>query len=52
MQPLKSVSGVLIVGPPSIHDFHNDYDFCALCSTYQCRGRIASLTEDVRDPRA
>jgi len=52
MQPLKSVSGVLIVGPPSSHDFHNDYDFCSLCSTYQCRGRIASLTEDVRGSHA
>lgn len=52
MQPLKSVSGVLMIGPPSIHDFHNDYDFCELCSTYQCRGRIASLSEDVRAPHA
>jgi len=51
MQPLKSVSGVLVIGPPSIHEFHNDFDFCALCSTYQCRGRIASLTEGGHDPR-
>lgn len=49
MQPLKSVSGVLMVGSASSHEFHNDYDFCALCSTYQCRDRIASLTEDDRD---
>jgi hypothetical protein len=49
MQPLKSVSGVLMVGPASSHDFHNDYDFCALCSTYQCRSRIASLTDTDRD---
>jgi len=49
MQPLKSVSGVLVVGSPAIHEFHNDFDFCALCSTYQCRGRIASLTDSGRD---
>jgi hypothetical protein len=51
MQPLKSVSGVLVIGPPSIHEFHNDFDFCALCSTYQCRGRIASLTDAGRGHR-
>jgi hypothetical protein len=51
MQPLKSVSGVLVIGPPSIHEFHNDFDFCALCSTYQCRGRIASLTDGGHDRR-
>ncbi|MCK5274191.1 MAG: hypothetical protein KAR37_06065, partial [Alphaproteobacteria bacterium] len=49
MQPLKSVSGVLVIGPPSIHEFDNDFDFCALCSTYQCRSRIGSLTEAGRD---
>jgi hypothetical protein len=43
MQPLKSVSGVLVVGPARIHEFENDYDFCELCTTRQCRGRIASL---------
>ena len=52
MQPLKSVSGVLIVGPTSSHEFDNDYDFCALCSTYQCRSRIASLTDGVHDRHA
>ena len=49
MQPLKSVSGVLVIGPPSIHEFENDFDFCALCSTYQCRSRIGSLTDVGRD---
>jgi hypothetical protein len=43
MSPIKSVSGVLVVGPPQIHDFDNDFDFCFDCATWQCRTRIASL---------
>jgi hypothetical protein len=44
MQPLKSVSGVLVVGEPEIHDFDNDFDFCGDCATQDCRVRIASVT--------
>ena len=43
MSPIKSVSGVLVVGPPQIHDFDNDFDFCLDCATWECRSRIASL---------
>ncbi len=43
MSPLKSVSGVLVVGHPEIHDFENDFDFCLDCATWECRPRIASL---------
>jgi hypothetical protein len=43
MSPIKSVSGVLVVGPPEIHDFENDFDFCIDCTTRECRSRIASL---------
>lgn len=43
MQPLKSVSGVLIAGPAAIHDFANSYPFCSLCETQGCRRRIRSL---------
>jgi len=46
MQPLKSVSGVLIVGPGEIHAFDNDFDFCADCATKECRVRIASVTRE------
>ncbi len=42
MSPIKSVSGVLVVGPPQIHDFDNDFDFCLDCATWECRSRIAS----------
>jgi len=43
MQPLKSVSGVLVAGPPEAHDFANDFDFCSSCSTRECEERIARL---------
>jgi hypothetical protein len=43
MSPIKSVSGVLVVGHPDIHDFDNDFDFCLDCATWECRPRIASL---------
>jgi hypothetical protein len=45
MSPIKSVSGVLVAGPPKIHDFENDFDFCFECDTWECRARIASLTQ-------
>jgi hypothetical protein len=45
MQPLKSVSGVLVAGAGEIHDFDNDYDFCDTCTKHQCRERIASLAK-------
>ena len=45
MAPIKSVSGVLVAGPPEIHDFENDFDFCFDCATWECRTRIASLTQ-------
>ncbi len=44
MSPIKSVSGVLVVGPPNIHEFENDFDFCLDCATWECRARIASLS--------
>lgn len=43
MSPIKSVSGVLVVGRPEIHDFENDFDFCLDCASWECRSRIASL---------
>jgi hypothetical protein len=40
MRPLKSVSGVLVAGHPDIHDFDDDYAFCAECATRECRARV------------
>ena len=43
MQPLKSVSGMLIAGPRAIHRFPPTYDFCARCAERTCRDRLAAL---------
>jgi len=43
MQPLKSVSGVLVAGPRDIHRFRPDYDFCERCETRTCRERLHTL---------
>lgn len=42
MSPIKSVSGVLVAGPPKTHAFKNDFGFCLDCTTWECRKRIAS----------
>jgi hypothetical protein len=43
MQPLKSVSGVLVAGSAAIHEFEDDFDFCSECGTHNCRERIAAI---------
>ena len=43
MAPLKSVSGVLVAGPPPIHEFRPDFPFCSSCATRECRTRLAAL---------
>lgn len=43
MQPLKSVSGVIIAGPAEIHRFDETYPCCRLCRTRECRSRLAAL---------
>jgi hypothetical protein len=43
MDPVKSVSGVIVVGAPEIHRFKPDYDFCRACTDRNCRQRVASL---------
>lgn len=48
MQPLKSVSGVLIAGPRAIHRFSPTYDFCDRCETRTCRSRLVALYTSLR----
>lgn len=43
MDPLKSISGVIVAGPPHIHDFDDSYAFCEECKTHECRQRIRDL---------
>jgi hypothetical protein len=44
MEPLKSISGVIVLGPRETHDFTDDYSFCSVCRTRDCRRRIEELT--------
>jgi hypothetical protein len=43
MDPLKSVSGVLIAGPARIHEFEMSYSCCSRCEARGCRERIRRL---------
>lgn len=43
MDPLKSVSGILIAGPADIHLFEQEYPCCDLCDTQTCRDRIDAI---------
>jgi len=48
MQPLKSISGVIIVGHRTIFEFNDIYSFCAECKTHSCQDRI----RDIRNKQA
>ena len=43
MDPLKSVSGVLVAGRAAVHHFRPTYPFCDACTSHECRVRMASL---------
>ncbi len=43
MEPVKSISGVMVMGPPEIHRFTDEYSFCSTCPTHDCRRRIKGL---------
>jgi len=46
MEPLKSISGVIVTGPPEVHEFEDTYSFCSECRTRECRARIRSLKDN------
>lgn len=48
MQPLKSVSGVLVAAEKETHDFDIDFTFCTDCADQDCRERIQSVDDDSR----
>lgn len=48
MQPLKSVSGVIIAGPVEIFDVDDTYSFCVDCETHSCRDRYRNLLRTQR----
>jgi hypothetical protein len=43
MQPLKSITGVIVTGPRDIFMFDDDYPFCVDCRDRSCRERINAL---------
>jgi hypothetical protein len=43
MQPLKSVSGVVVVAAPEVHDAGMDYECCESCQTRECQDRLFAL---------
>ncbi len=43
MQPIKSISGVMISGDKNIHFFENNFSFCADCKTISCKERMKKL---------
>jgi hypothetical protein len=43
MQPLKSVSGVIVAAATAAHEFAPTYDFCEACETFECRDRLRAL---------
>ncbi len=46
MRPLKSISGVLVVGEKDIHIFEDSFPFCSQCETHSCRERIRALMQE------
>ena len=43
MNPLKSISGVLVAGHKDIHGFAPSYPFCRQCTEQSCRERLFTL---------
>jgi len=48
MKPLKSISGVMVVGKKEIFVFEDSYSFCSGCETRSCRERIRALFKESR----
>ena len=45
MQPLKSISGVIIFGRKKIFDFDDNFSFCIDCKTHTCRDRVQAVNK-------
>ena len=45
MQPLKSVSGVIVAGPAAVHQFDQEFPCCGPCGTRHCQDRMVSVLE-------
>jgi len=49
MDPVKSISAVIITAPYAHFDFRDDYAFCASCRDHACRKRLSTLNRRRRD---
>jgi hypothetical protein len=45
MQPIKSVSGAIVVGHSEIHRFDPEFPFCSTCITRECRRRMRAAAK-------
>jgi len=43
MEPLKSISGVIVAGPKEIFQLDEDFPFCRDCDSRSCRDRIKAI---------
>jgi len=48
MDPIKSVSGVLVAGPAALHAIEPGFSYCASCRDHTCTVRVRSLLPDPR----
>ena len=48
MQPLKSISGIIISGKKEFFSFDDSFSFCADCATHSCRERIKAIQKRER----
>lgn len=46
MEPLKSVSGVIVAGVASIHIFKPRFTFCRDCSGHSCHARLRAIKNE------
>ena len=49
MDPLKSISGVIVGGSYAKHYFNNDYLFCRECPNISCRERLRIASNGLRN---
>ena len=43
MHPFKSISGILVAAPISVHDFRRNFSFCPQCKEHKCIERFRLL---------
>ncbi|HJN69707.1 MAG: vitamin B12 dependent-methionine synthase activation domain-containing protein [Candidatus Marinimicrobia bacterium] len=52
MNPIKSVSGVLVAGLRAINYFKPKWNFCEICTTYSCLQRMKRLRDSAKNEKS